>query len=168
LRAGEAVPTNRRPRRRPLRGHLTLWEKLSLEYGEANHRPGFPSDAERRAAWAWHRDHILARYHHGRRPAAWWDYEAAIARPAELEDEAAALYRAGLLGEAERAAVAAEWRAGFERAQEPGFWLCTGPGEILSGDAARQAHYGDAGIPRSLVRKWTQEHRRGQKVSGRG
>jgi hypothetical protein len=31
LRAGEAVPTTRRPLRRPLRGHLTLWKKLSLE-----------------------------------------------------------------------------------------------------------------------------------------
>ena len=164
------MPTNRRPLRRPLRGHLTLWQKLSLEYGEADHRPGFPSDAERRAAWTWHRHRLLAlpRYQRGKRPDAWWCFEAPIPRPDEREDEPAALYAAKLLGEAERAAVVAEWRAEFEGAQEPDFRLCTGPGEILSGDAARHAHYRDAGIPRSLVRKWTQEHMRGQKVSGRG
>ena len=40
------MPTNRRPISRVVSYRLSFWEKLSLEYGEADHRPGFRSDDE--------------------------------------------------------------------------------------------------------------------------
>jgi hypothetical protein len=141
------------------------WEELSLKYGEARyHRPGFQDDDARREAWMRHRGWILARYRRGRRPEAWWDYEAPIPRPDVYEYEKAALWEANLLTPEERVELEAEWREDFEAAQAPDFWLCTAPGEQLTGAAARHAHYRDRGIPRELVQRWTTARRRRDRV----
>jgi hypothetical protein len=71
---------------------------------------------------------------------AWWSYEAPIPWPG-YERERSTLYAAGLLGEDEKAELEAEWRREFDRAQEPGFTICLGPGEHLEGAAARRVHF---------------------------
>jgi hypothetical protein len=90
---------------------------------------------------------------------AWWQYEAPIAWRG-LERQASTLYEAGLLGESEKAELETDWRREFDQAQDPGFWICLGPGEQLEGAAARRAHYRDVDIPRTLVKRWTAERRR--------
>jgi hypothetical protein len=160
------VPTNRTPIARRHRG-LSHFEQMSLEYGEAAHRSGFESEEARREAWFRNRDHILAGYQHGRRPAAWWDYESPIARPHNYEYEVAVLFEAELLSAEEKADRIANWRSQFDKAQEPGFMFCIGhakPDDTfatwLTGAPARRAHYEWAGIPRDLIRHWTAERRR--------
>ena len=55
------------------------------------------------------------------------------------------------------------WREEFERAQAPGFTFCIGErgdgrgAQWLTGQAAREAHYAWADVPRSLIAKWTKE-----------
>ena len=158
------MPTDRKPISRHLRHRLSGWEQLSLEYGEANHRPGFRDEDARRAAWIRHRDWLMARCRHGRRPEAWWDFEAPIARPDDFDYEKAQLWEANLLTPEERAELEAEWREDFEAAQTPDFWLCVGPGEHLTGAVARHAHYRDRGIPRALIKRWSAERRRRAKT----
>jgi len=155
------MPTDRKPISRHLRHRLTGWEELSLEYGEARyHRPGFRDDDARREAWFRHRDWLMARCRRGRRPAAYWDYEAPDLRPDVYEYEKAALWEANLLAPEERSQLEAEWREEFEQAQAPDFWHCLGPNENLTGAAARRAWYQDRGIPRDLVRRWSAARRR--------
>lgn len=61
---------------------LTFWERLDLRIGPmpdhwGTDRIRWTTDAERRAAWFANRDELLARRTHpGRRPAAFWQYEA--------------------------------------------------------------------------------------------
>ena len=57
-------------------------------------------------AWARNRDRLLAGYRHGRRPMAWWQFEAGDLRYPGYDREQSTLYRAGLLGEEERAELA--------------------------------------------------------------
>jgi hypothetical protein len=158
------MPTNRRPISRAVRYRLSFWEKLSLEYGEAHHRPGFGDDAKRRAAWLRHRQWMLARCRDGRRPAAYWDYEAPIPEPDDCSYRQAALWTAGLLTLEERQQLQATWRAAFEEAQARDFCVVVAPGELLKGEAARRAWYQNYGIPRQLLRRWTQAHRRADKT----
>jgi hypothetical protein len=158
------MPTERIPISRHLRHRLSHWEELSLEYGEAPyHRPGFRDDDARRAAWIRHRGWFMARCRRGQRPQAWWDYECPIPRPDVYEYQKAALWEAGLLTPEERVELEGEWRAEFEQAQAPDFWLCFG-GENLSGAAARRAWYRDRGIPRELVRRWGAARRRRERA----
>jgi hypothetical protein len=148
------MPTNRTPINRRRR-RLSLAQQDSLSIGG----PGFRDDAERREAWAQHRDVLLA-HCQGSRPRAWWDYEAPIALPSDPDQQSAALYAANLLAERERNTMVALWRERFDMAQGPNFvGFCTGDGWI-DGDAGRAAHYRWAGIPRALIRKWTAERRR--------
>jgi len=158
------MPTNRRPISRAVRYRLSFWEKLSLEYGEADHRPGFRDDAKRRAAWLHHRHWMLARCRDGRRPRAWWDYEAPIPEPDDCRYRQAALWAAGLLTLEERHQLQASWRKAFEEAQARDFSCVVAPGEVLKGEAARQAWYRNYGIPRQLLRRWTRERRRRDKT----
>jgi hypothetical protein len=166
------MSTNRTPLERPRRLALSREENESLQYGDLPGRPGaFADDEERRAAWFAHRDRLLMHCSHGQRPAGWWDYECPIQRQRDRDYAPAALYEAELLTETELAELTARWRADFERAQDPRFAFCVGraqPGDTaaswLEGTPARHAHYCWAGIPRSLLRKWTAERRRRSKT----
>jgi hypothetical protein len=87
---------------------LTHMQRAELLIGEAPYGSAFASDAQRRAAWVAHREVLLARPgQYGRRPWAWWQYEAGFEAP---DDEAAALIRMGVVDDAERAAIYAWWR----------------------------------------------------------
>jgi hypothetical protein len=159
------MPTNRTIRNRS-RHKLSFWEELSLEYGGNRDGGGFATDEARREAWFRHRDQFMARCRAGRRPDAWWSYEAPFRRPPpeQYEREPARLYEAGLLSDEEKRELLADWREEFARAQQPDIWTCIGPGQILYGDAARRLIHRTAGIPRALVRQWLAEHRRRAKT----
>lgn len=86
-------------------------------------RSPFKSALTRRAAWYEHRHDILANWldsHPGKRPGAWWSYEAKE-QPAHGEEEWETLIRLGVMDETEKAAVLAQWvnlmhlREGFYR-----------------------------------------------------
>jgi hypothetical protein len=120
----------------------------------------FASPEERRAAWFEHRDHLMAMFAGpGKRLMAWWQYEAPIPWPG-LDRQASTLYAAGLLAEAEKAELEADWRREFDAAQASDFWICLGPDESLEGATARRVHYREADIPRDLIRKWSAARRR--------
>jgi hypothetical protein len=164
------MPTNRTPLYRHPRHRLSFVQEQSLEYGEFRGPPAFPSKAARREAWMRHRAYLLRRCRHGWRPAAWWDFEAPFKRPRDHEYEKAVLWEAGLLSDEERAELEQAWREYFEQAQQPGFQYCIGhatPGDTfatwIKGRAARHAQYRWAGIPRELLRRWTEERQRRSK-----
>jgi hypothetical protein len=122
--------------------------------------PAFDSDEQRRAVWFRHRARLMENHgSRGRRPAAWWRYEAGDLHYPGYNRERSTLYEAGLLAEAERAELLAYWRGQFERAWDPNFFHCGGPGKILHGAAARRAHFEWADIPPALVEAWSAEHR---------
>src|SRR3954447_18569012 len=79
---------------------LGLMERWSLELGEDERRPAFANEEERRAAWEYHREALLARERPGSRPRAWWEYDAPIRWPG-YDRETVALYEAGLMSEEE-------------------------------------------------------------------
>ena len=158
---GASMATNRSYLRRPHRTALSPDQAMDLWLGPRpqDELAPFPSDEARRAAWTLHGPRLAVPSSPGRRPMAWWQYDAPIPWPG-IDRERSTLYAAGLLGEEERRVLAAEWRLDFDRAQKPDFWLCLGPGEWLEGRAARRAHYRWADIPRPLIRKWTAERKR--------
>ena len=152
------MPTNRTPLRRERRGKITADQEMSLWLGHP--ADVFEDETEARELWERHCDRLMGLFAlHGRRPAAWWQYDSPIPFPGP-DLERSALYDAGLLGEQEREQLIAEWRSEFERAQMPGFGFCVGMrvdgkgAEWLAGQAAREAHYAWADIPASLIEQW--------------
>src|SRR3954453_2700153 len=119
---------------------LGLMERWSLELGDDDRRPAFNSDAERRAAWEYHREALLARERPGSRPRAWWEYDAPIRWPG-YDRETVALYEAGLMSEEEIAELTPWWREQFDRSFDEHFGYTVGPGQVLYGAAARRKHY---------------------------
>jgi hypothetical protein len=142
---------------------LSLHERWSLTVGD--YGDVFASDDERRAAWQRHRDELLAESRAGRRPAAWWDYDAEIARPNGDDCQEPALYKAGLLSESELAELMPWWREQYDEAYELSFEFCTGQDEQrqavwLKGAAAKRAQYKWAGIPPEIIKRWNSRRRK--------
>jgi hypothetical protein len=148
------------------RRSLGYGQRMFLLYGPADRwDDAFADEGEVREAWKAHRAHILSHYQHGRRPMAWWRFEAPFPYPG-YDKECAALFEAGLLGEEEREQLVAQWFVHFTRPQDPRFTYCVGfakPSDRvatwLKGKAARRAYYRWAGIPRDLLKRWTRERR---------
>ena len=162
------MPTNRTPIRHPHRGRLSHEQEMVLQYGaEERWAEAFATEDEYRDAWIRNRDRFLAWYCHGRRPAAWWQFEAGDLRYPGYDREQSTLYRAGLLGEEERAELLGFWREEFEKASAPDFWTALRPNCILEGEPARKAHIRWADIPRELVREWTAQRRRRERTIGK-
>jgi hypothetical protein len=159
------MPTNRTPIERTGR-RLTYSQRYSLEFGDhQNLPPPFRDEAERREAWARHREHILEDWRHGTRPKAWWTFEPhGLTYPPNFAYEAAVLFEAGLLSDGEHEFLLGRWRKQFADAQRASFQLWVGHGHPdgpwLKGDVAKQAHYRWAGIPLSLLKRWTAERQR--------
>jgi hypothetical protein len=155
---------------RPHRSRLTADQERDLWLGPGPPQaPAFASEEARQAAWLCYRDNLLSTFSSaGRRPQAWWQYDAPIPYPG-YERERSTLYQAELLGDDERVELEVEWRRAFDWAQRPDFSLCLGQqvdaddelaAHWLEGTAARRAYYRDVDIPRALVRKWTAERKR--------
>ena len=154
------MPTNRVPLRRRVRGELTSDMEMALWLGVGRNGFPFADEDEVEELWTRHRERIMADHaRNGRRPQAWWWFEApplGLDYPG-YETEASYLYEHGQLGAEESASVVAYWREQFGRCHEPGFTLCMGEGQWLRGREARLAHYRWADIPASLVERWTRE-----------
>ena len=153
------VRTNRILMRRPSRRRLSASQELALWLGEASHKPAFRDEEEARQAWFYHRDRLLAAWgKHGRRPMAWWCFEAGFPWPGYRREQSV-LFEAGALAEEEASGLIAWWQEQFERAQRPDFFFCEGPGRFFSGAAARRRHYAWADIPDRLVKEWGAAYR---------
>jgi hypothetical protein len=160
------MPTNRTSLYRHRR-ELTFEEEQDLRYGGPR---AFASEEERRAAWQRCRNQMMATDRYGKRPAAWWDYDAPAPRPEEGEE--AVLYEHQLLDEQETAELAAFWRHEFERVFAPGWpGHCIGHKRStdtfatwIEGARGRQAHWRWAGIPQKIIKEWLTERRRRDKA----
>ena len=106
--------------------------------------------------------HSFAR--HGRRPQAWWQFDAPPELVYDFETEKSSLFEAGLLTEPERDALLVFWRSEFERCHQPDFVYCEGPGQFWRGAPAREAHMRWCDCPASLIRQWTRERRNAPKA----
>src|SRR5262249_28644407 len=125
-----------------------------------SHGSLFSSREELQAAWEKHRDEVMRLWgSHGRRPMAWWEFDAGDLKHPGYSRERSTLWRAGVLTEAEKAELERDWRREFETAQTPDFTMNTGC-EILTGDRARTAHYRWADVPHELVKRWEKAERR--------
>ena len=164
LREYEPVsPDNSRTRRRQFEmtevfggtrpSHVAVLQELWLG-PNSNEGSLFRSREELHAAWLEHRDEVMAEWgSNGRRPAAWYEFEA----PPDLHDdydrERSQLYERGLLGIDEAARVQAEWRQEFDRAQTR-----------FRTDAERRRYYCEIDLPDSLRKEWEAERRRRRKT----
>jgi hypothetical protein len=101
----------------------------------------FDSTEDLCSAWEEHRDECLRLWgQHGRRPMAWWCFDApglGLKWPGH-DHEQAYLFEAGILSEAERAELLASWRREFDRDHSP-------------------AHLNWADVPQSLRQQWQAE-----------
>jgi hypothetical protein len=158
--AEERLRLGRQPKQRPADlSDITPTQEMELWLGASDAGSSFASEEERRRLWAEHRDRLMAMWAcDGKRPMGWWQYES----PPELyypgaDFEKSTLYEWGLLAEDERAELLVYWRREFDRAQQPNFSHCAGPGQFFSGQQAKRAHYRWADLPDTLVEEWTAE-----------
>jgi hypothetical protein len=145
------------------RRSLSHGQEMFLLYGPADRwDDAFADEAEVCEAWNYHRARILSHYRSGRRPWAWWAYEARVPHPGN--HQASTLYEMGVLSDEERAELEHWWREQYLRAWGAHFFHCEGPGRIFEGPIARRKHYAWADIPRDLLKRWTRERRRRRRI----
>ena len=130
---------------------LTFSELQELWLG-ANRSQGscFRSREELVAAWEAGRAVVMRLWGSGaRRPMGWWEFEAGdLVHPGYFR-ERSTLWRAGILTEAERVEVEAEWKREFDAARG-------------MGARERREHYEHHDIPDELIERWTAATRRKQ------
>src|SRR5262249_45363545 len=78
--------------------------------------------------------------HDGRRPQAWWEFEADDDYPGH-DHERSWLYENGHLGEDEKRKLVRYWRREFDAAFDPGFFIAIEPDKFLEGARARREHF---------------------------
>jgi hypothetical protein len=106
----------------------------------------FNSRDELVQAWTTHRDRVMRQWgNHGRRPQGFYEFEWDGPRPAYAV-ERSSLWRAGVLSEAERAELEAEWRQEFDAAR--------------GGTRERREHYEFHDVPAELVEQWTAQKKK--------
>jgi hypothetical protein len=161
IQAGFRKPPGRRPKHRPIDPlEITREQEMELWLGASHNGSVFGSEDERREAWIRHRERLMAMWGtNGRRPLAWWCFEAPDDLDYEYATETSTLYEAGLLTESEQAELVERWRHEFDRACAPNFSHCLGPARFLTGAEGREAHYRWADIPATLVEQWEAERR---------
>jgi len=157
------MPRHRNFIRRSHRKTMTASQMQELWLGANHNRSHFVNDADRREMWWSNRDRIMELWGcHGRRPVAWWFFEApemGLRYPGS-QYERSVLWEAGVLSEDERAALEREWREAWEFCWRPNFFHCARPGKIYNGDEARVRHLVWADVPPELVYKWPDERER--------
>jgi hypothetical protein len=151
----------RQVRLRAIEGELGPGEKMELIYGPSPAMGScFDSREALQAAWTAARGELMQRANPGRRAAAFYEFEWPEPHRPPYAEERSTLWRRGMLTEAERITLEAEWKAAFAEAQAPDFTLNDGSGEILVGDCARAAHYAHHDIPREEIKRWSAAARR--------
>ena len=112
----------------------------------------FSDDEARHRAWFENRARLMELFaHDGRRPQAWWRYEAPIPFPG-FSQERSALWEAGLLDKAEKRDLESRWHHEFRRSLAPDF---THLG--LRGYEAHIAHLVFHDVPAALAERWATE-----------
>jgi hypothetical protein len=129
---------------RSLLDGVNLNQLQELWIGPSHNGSLFADRLELQTAWEKNRDTVMRLWgSHGRRPLAWYEFEADFDRPS-YDRERSTLWRLGVLTPEERIELELQWRAEFETAQEK--------------DArARREHYVWHDIPHELVAEWTTE-----------
>lgn len=137
----------RQHRLRAITGDLSPSEAMELWLGPGHNGSHFDSREALQAAWETNRDELMARWgSHGRRPAAFYEFEFDGVRPS-YATERSTLWRIGLLSAEERSELEAEWAQAFAQARGM--------------DAReRREHYEHHDIPSELVTAWTATRRR--------
>jgi hypothetical protein len=119
----------------------------------------FTTEVEAKRYWVENRDRLMLLFaKDGRRPQAWWHWDAKLRNPGP-DRERSVLYVEGLLDDVEARDLLAFWHGEFERANAPNFvfhWR----GRLLRGAVARRQHYQWADIPLEEAVAWTKERRR--------
>jgi hypothetical protein len=108
---------------KPERGNnsITRLQEMELWLGISHRGSLFASDEERRRQWVRHRDRLMQLFaNNGRRPQAWWKYEAPFKYPG-FDRERSVLWEANLLGAAEARDLEEHWQKAFYESLEPGF-----------------------------------------------
>jgi len=147
--------------------------RLSLELGFEPGQ-GFETFEDYQAGWERFRAQLTEEFNWGKRAQAWWDFDApelGARQPHDSSYEAATLWEHDLLSPEEHTQLEKRWRDDFEDCHRPD-WLgyCSGYDEQrrcalwIKGDAARQAHFKWAGIPKALVKRWTKQRDRRAKT----
>src|SRR5262249_24816632 len=117
----------------------------------------FAGDATRRRAWKENRDRLMKLFANGgRRPQAWWAFEAKFKFPG-FNREKSALWESGLLGAAEARELEQDWYDEFAKSLEPGFTFHDYSGHYLTGHAAHIAHLVFHDCPAALAEQWATE-----------
>jgi hypothetical protein len=107
---------------------------MLLTYGPAREwRGAFASVEEARGVWERHRGQLMSFKAPGKRPWAWYEFEAPEGLRYDYDRERSTLWSAGLLTDSERAELEREWREQFDRAQRPNFAHCLGSAGWLDG-----------------------------------
>ena len=181
-RDGEGpMPTNRHPVRHSHRGRLNHGQDMILQYGHDERWAAFRSEAEHRDAWIRNRDRLLAWYRHGRRPQAWWQFEAPFRYPG-YDREQSTLYTAGLLtaeelaeleafgvrnsnGRSSRIFFIVRAPAGFSRASRPNGRTTNGRTFRVRSSSSGRSSAGAGAGPSASLRLRARRSRRSEKRS---
>lgn len=135
---------------------ITRLQEMELWLGASHRGSLFASEEERRKQWVRHRDRLMGYWgNNGRRPQAWWRFEAPFSYPG-FNRERSALWEAGLLGENERLDLEAGWRKAFDESLMPGFTFNDGPRGELFGWEAHIAHLVACDVPPDLCELWAE------------
>jgi hypothetical protein len=148
--------------RHPNKPHIdrttTDLQEAELAWG-VSHRLGplFSSDDEAREAWFLNRPRLMSLFAFGgRRPQAWWKFEAKIPWPG-FSLERSTLWEAGLLGKAEARQLEHDWHSEFVQSLAPGFTFRERDGHYLTGHAAHVANLVFHDVPVALAEQWASE-----------
>ena len=130
---------------------ITALQEMELWLGPCR-SSAFSDDAARHRAWKENRDRLMKLFAKGgRRPQAWWAFEASFKFPG-FNREKSALWETGLLGAAEARELEASWREEFDRSLAPDFTF-----QGLSGRDAHIAALVFFDVPAMLAELWATE-----------
>jgi hypothetical protein len=135
---------------KPERGKNSITRLQEMELWLGSHRGSlFASEEERRRLWFENRDRLMGYWgNNGRRPQAWWRFEAPFKYPG-FNRERSALWEANLLGTSEARTLEERWRSAFEESLSSGFTF-----QGLSGWDAHIAFLVFNDIPSDLAELW--------------
>jgi hypothetical protein len=130
-------------------------QEAQLAWG-TSHRfgPLFSNDEQAREAWFLNRERLMRLFAFGgRRPLAWWKFEAKIPWPG-FNRERSTLWEANLLGATERRQLEHDWHSEFVQSLAPNFTFRERDGHYLHGHEAHIANLVFHDVPAALAEQW--------------